>query len=718
LILLLSFNVPAFSDDRMTDLLTRLEGMYYEKSGSTTSAMRELIEDLNSLILNLNLKHAGQRPQVTGTIGVLVLRGDLLFLAQSGPGHMFALLPSKVDYLHDDNLHMRTLGSSRTPTVYYAQTQFSAGDKFLFSTTLPDGWDEDTFTAAYTLPFDQVQKRFLTDSGDALTGLIIDAQPGSGSLSLLQQPSVETAPTTQADAVPQEMESKPLPQPVTGQPHAPVEEQFPDYEPVIKPEPHATQTAAPPTAPPQRFEREPRVSTPAAETYLEPEPRGSSEQARKAAANLAPALLNGLKKVQAAGRGILRGLKGLLQRLVPGDELLKIPTNYMAFIAVAVPLLVVTVAALVYSQIGRSRQYEAYFTEAQTMAQAAAAETDANAQRQAWQAASTLVNTALDYLVTDEAEEMRQQVITALDALDEVTRLPLDQAISGSLSNSIKVRNMVASSRDLYMVDITSDSILHATLLGSRYEMDSEFLCGAGQYGSIIVQDLIDLSLLPDNPDKAVLVAMDRGGNLLYCYKDRPPVAITLTPPDSFWGKPIAITVENERLYVLDEQLNMVWFYEPTDDSLQYRESPFFFFTEEVPNMQDTIDFAVDQEQLYLLYLNGETTTCTYTGLEEAPTTCTTPTDYNDQRPGRVPAPNIDGAVFYQIQHTLPPEPSLYYLDPINRSIYHFSLKLNLVQQYRPEEGLEEGYITAFAVSPTKTLFIAMENKIYLAHLP
>ena len=58
------------------------------------------------------------------------------------------------------------------------------------------------------------------------------------------------------------------------------------------------------------------------------------------------------------------------------------------------------------------------------------------------------------------------------------------------------------------------------------------------------------------------------------------------------------------------------------------------------------------------------------------------------------------------------------YLDPINRSVYQFSLKLNLWQQYKPEEGLEEGYITAFAVSPTKTIFLALENKVYLSHLP
>lgn len=731
LILLLSFDVPAFSDDRLAELLTRLEKMYYEKSGSTTSAMRELIEDLNSLVLNLNLKYASERPQVTGSVAVIVIRGDLLFLAQSGPGHLFALLPGKVDYLHDDNLPMRSLGSSRTPTVYYAQMQFAPGDKFLFSTTLPDGWDADTFTAAYNTPVHKAQQRFLSDAGEAIKGMIIEAAPGSGKLTVLQAPppaQAESAePIRQPEPARSTREIRPSERAVETAAEAAAEPDNIEYT-----EPAAMPVAEPPRQAPVRRPPAPAPSRqPQSQPMPEREPEpaeqqasrrrtrgGSSRQAREAAANLAPGLLNVLQKVQLFGRKALGGVKNLLQRLVPGEELVKIPTSYMAFIAVAVPLLVVTVAALVYAQIGRNQQYDLYFSQAQAMAQVAAAETEVGAQRQAWGTTIELVDTALDYLVTDEAQDLRQLAIGSLDAIDQVTRLQLVQAISGTLASSIKIRDMVATSRDLYMLDINSDSVLRAWLAGSRYEMDPEFLCGAGQYGSIIVQDLIDLALLPDNPDDAILVAMDRGGNLLYCYEDKPPVAITMTPPDSFWGKPISITVENDRLYVLDEQLNMVWFYEPTDESYQFREAPFFFFTEEVPNMQDTIDFAVDQETLYLLYLNGQTTTCTYTGLDEAPTTCTDPTMYNDTRPGRSPAATIDDAVFYQIQHTLPPEPSLYYLDPINRSVYHFSLKLNLVQQYKPQEDLEEGYITAFVVSPTKTIFLAMENKVYLAHLP
>jgi hypothetical protein len=731
LMILLSFNLPAFSDARQDELLTRLEEIYFEKSGSTTMAMRELIEDLNSLILNLNLKHAGSRPQVTGTVAVIVVRGDHLFLAQNGPGHMFALLPSKVDYLHDEKLTARGLGLNRNAQIYYAQMPVEPGIKMLFSTSLPDGWDADTFKFAYTHPLHKAQQRFLEDAGEELKAVLLDVQSGRGKMTLLRAPEA-AAPSQQSVAQsvvppPGREEEKPQPQPLEEEagevssepPDAPREE----HTASASARPPVQQVERPGTTPRREQPAPPPIvsTAPLDDPYAEQaasEPAVSSPEAERAAASLAPAILGGLKRVQSFGLGILRGLKKLLQRMVPGDELIKIPTSTMAFIAVAVPLLVVTVAALVYAQVGRNQQYENLFSQAETLASAAAAEPDIEVKRQNWQESIGLIDQATEFLVTDEAEDLRKQAVSALDAIDNVTRLNFEQAISGALAPSIKIRNMAATSRDLYMLDIDSDSVLRAWLAGTRYEMDREFRCGAGQYGAIIVQELVDIALLPDNPDDALLVAMDRGGNLLYCYEDKPPVAITLTPPDSYWGNPIAITVENGQLYVLDEQLNMIWFFEPGDQNYQFRDAPKFFFTEEVPDMTDTIDFAIDQEQLYLLYLSGETTTCTYTGLAEAPTSCTSPTLYSDPRPGRESGATIEGAVFYQLQHTQPPEPSLFYLDPINHSIYHFSLKLNLVQQYRSAVDLEGQYITAFAISPTKTVFIALENQVYLAHLP
>jgi hypothetical protein len=60
----------------------------------------------------------------------------------------------------------------------------------------------------------------------------------------------------------------------------------------------------------------------------------------------------------------------------------------------------------------------------------------------------------------------------------------------------------------------------------------------------------------------------------------------------------------------------------------------------------------------------------------------------------------------------------LFYLDPADQAIYHFSLRLNLVQVYQPQADFPAGPITAFAISPTRSVFIAQENEVYIAYLP
>ena len=247
LILLVSFNVPAFSDDRLTELLTRLESMYYEKTGSTTSAMRELIEDLNNLILNLNLRHAGNRPQVTGSIGVIVIRSGHLFLAQSGPGHLFALIPGKVEYLHDEKISNRGLGISRTPQIYYTQLQIEPGNKILFSINLPETWDANTFTQAYVNPIQKAHLRFLEDAGDELKAIMIEAAAGQGKLNLLKLSAVKEKPRAA--------------QPQTAQETTQTEKQAPQATPAPRPQPSRPEPdqTTPPAKPPVRASLPPQT---------------------------------------------------------------------------------------------------------------------------------------------------------------------------------------------------------------------------------------------------------------------------------------------------------------------------------------------------------------------------------------------------------------------------------------------------------------------------
>src|SRR5690606_26656534 len=123
-------------------------------------------------------------------------------------------------------------------------------------------------------------------------------------------------------------------------------------------------------------------------------------------------------------------------------------------------------------------------------------------------------------------------------------------ALFENLPRSTNIVRMAADNTDLYMLDQTSGKILRAFLTGGGYQLDSSFSCEPGPYGSYIVSELIDLALLPRaHALGAALVAMDANGNLIYCFKDQRPLAVSLQPPDSHWGKPNAIAVENSSLY-------------------------------------------------------------------------------------------------------------------------------------------------------------------------
>jgi hypothetical protein len=276
---------------------------------------------------------------------------------------------------------------------------------------------------------------------------------------------------------------------------------------------------------------------------------------------------------------------------------------------------------------------------------------------------------------------------------------------------------MVATGNELFMLDAESGNVLRAFLTGGGYQLDQDFRCGPGPYGGIIVSELIDLALLPrGNPQNAALVSMDANGNLIYCIVGDRPLAQVLTPPDSQWGNPRAITVEEGNLYVLDPLTNAVWIYFGED--FAFVEPPRFFFGAEVPHLQEVLDLGLDGEVLLLLNVDGRMAQCTFSEDLENPTKCEDPLLFTDSRPGRENGESIEGAHFLHLEITDPPEPSVYMLDPIEPAVYQFSLRMNLVRQFRSLADLPEGVASAFAVSPNRAIFIAFDNEIFIGFLP
>jgi hypothetical protein len=422
------------------------------------------------------------------------------------------------------------------------------------------------------------------------------------------------------------------------------------------------------------------------------------------------ALSNALATIGAA---LLR----LLKNLLPDEEILRVPPSAMIFIAVAIPLILAVVGGMIFLQRGRAQQYQTYYQQAAEQASQLASLTNPMEERQALKAALSDLDKAEYYTVTTESQSLRTQLTTQLDTLDAVKRLDYKQAIYGGLDSTVSITHIVApgtTSKDLYLLNGKQGIVLRAIMTARGYEVDPNFQCGP-TYGPISVGPLVDIAELPlGSFENASILGMDANGNLLYCVVGSQPYSAATAPPNTGFGEPIAMTLDRGDLYVLDPKVNAVWIYR----NMEVSQQPRLFFGETVPPMQDVIDLAVYNDDLFLLHADGHMTKCTYSGMPQSPTRCDDPYPYSDNRPGRVHGPVIAESVFNQMFFSSFPERSIYMLDPQNRSIFYFSVLLTLQWQYQSQNTLAQGKATAFAISPNRMAFLAVGSNVYYAAIP
>jgi hypothetical protein len=372
------------------------------------------------------------------------------------------------------------------------------------------------------------------------------------------------------------------------------------------------------------------------------------------------------------------------------------------------------IGGMVFLQRGRAQQHEVLYKMAEEDAAYAATLTNPLEQHLAWQTVLGDLDKAEYYATTDQSQALRTRAIESLDNLDAVKRLDYQPAIVGGLDPGVRVTQMVATGTELYLLNAEQGSVLRAIMTGRGYEIDPSFQCGP-TYGPIDVGPLVDIAELPPGSfESASLLAMDANGNLLYCVVGSQPYSAAMAPPNAGFGKPIAMTLDRSDLYVLDPMVNAVWIYR----NLEVSQQPRLYFGDDIPPMEDVIDLAVYNDDLFMLHADGHMTKCTYSGLAESPTRCDDPFPYSDNRPGKIHGPTIEDTIFSQIFLLTFPERSIYLLDPENQAIFYFSVLLNLQCQYQPKEPIAEGDATAFTISPNRAAFLAIDNYVYYAAMP
>ncbi len=758
-----------FSASEYNQTVAQMARQFYQAAGSVTSAIRSIAETLNQSLVDRNLRTTGKGQYILGRLILGVLRGSQFVFAQSGPTHVFHLTGEDTRHVHDTQISGRGLGIGLATPLYFAQLDLNPGDQLVLCADLPSGW-EAALLGKHLVSPDALRRELLSISGDDLNAILIQAQAGKGNLNILKVlPAPDhgaTTPNHQPDSV--EQAARPAPMPATLQdsdstqtPPRPTsqvesgrpasrfarllagsETEVPAGTP--KPETPPQNTETPVTASRPKVKNVPgqpvrrpgpvsitSVSRPAAQTgrFVSSRSTGELPEIKRPPARrqgVYHRLANVIQGIRAGTQKISEGLRKFLPNLLPNskEDESEVGGSSLAFVAIAIPLIVVTIAGLVYTRYGRAAQYQENYNLALGQATQAAGLTDPTEVRRAWDSTLYYLDLADNYQVTQNSLNLRQVAQTALDNLDSIVRLDFRPAIVAGLDRTVQITRMAATNTDLYLLDASRGSVMRATLGSQGYEIDTGFECGPGQYGTITVGNLIDIEALQMSNDyNARVMAIDASGTLLYCGFNMQPEAVPLSPPPLGWQgiSAFSLDTDGKYLYVLDPAGNNIWAYQGASGI--FTDSPTMFFGQQVPqNMSTSIDLAANNSDLYLLFEDGHVTACPASHFEGVPLRCADPTTFVDNRPERQPGPKITDAIFNQISFAATPDPLLYLLEPLTRAVYYFSPRsdsLELRGQFRASveqsNTLLNGSATAMTISPNRNIFFSIGYQVFYA---
>ncbi|MEN8172031.1 MAG: hypothetical protein ABFS03_04040 [Chloroflexota bacterium] len=684
--LTLTGNAP-LSPDGTEKITAHLEQAYYQTSGSSTAAMRSIAEWLNEYLLQRNQNAASRGMHAAGLLTLAVVRSNRLYIAQSGPGHAFLMTSQgEVQHFHRSEDEDRGLGIGRITHQHYYTADFASGDKLLISPQLPAGWTAAVFNEAHNLKMGELHQLLVRQGGDTINAALITTQPGKGGVRRLSPRPVgkdldDASPISavqpQSDTVPT-LTSTPSEE---TQPVVMVDE--PDFASIDR-------------------SLEATAATPAVDAPIEQPP---SRPKRRRSAPILPGIGAFVRALMVTIRQAGKSSAGFIRRMLPDERLFSLPTTTLAFIAIAVPLVLTAIAAGAYFQRGQGRLYEAYMRDAQgAMAQAQQFEKE-NEKHIAWSAVVGYLDLAETYSVTEESQALRVFADAALDDLNRVTRIEFFPAVVADLPNSVEITRIVTTrDHDLYLLNGRDKTILRVVSTGQGFRLDKSFRCGPVP----TLSGLIDIAAAPPNSQSIAVMGLDGGGNILQCI---PGGGEPLNFPIPLFDhrEQRAFVIDNGDLYLLTE--NAVWIY---DGSAGFRNMPSGFFGDQIPSrIGETIDFAVRDDKLYLLHHDGTLTTAY---LEE--NMLKEPDVFKNLPRSEIGLSTIPGATLAEMQWAAPPDSSLYFLDAGAHTIYRFSPQLVYQERYQPKNTLPNGKITAFTATIGHQFFVAMGNQLYYAVIP
>ncbi|NQS92428.1 MAG: hypothetical protein HQ574_08470 [Chloroflexi bacterium] len=715
-------NAP-LSDTATGQLLTKLAEVYFETDGSTTSALRNVTDVLNKYLLDRNYRAASRGLKAVGFLTQVVLREDKVLYAQCGPSYIFKVMPDAVEDLYDPDLSGSGLGLGKAFKVRYHQINLLPNQLIILTPKTPQTWTDNLFKNLSRMKLSAVVQRLMHKVDENLEAILLFPVEGEGELKVVEPNWNIGVGALEMPEIDQEPASEPIP--------APIIDSTPDStsKPIQIPE-----DEEPILDPPRQKEKDnlpipERIVKQTQEQVVRPDNKPGL--ASRVAAEIGPTI-NEIQDSKTwstlsnAGSSIgdlvkkgWRILLGLVGKMLPDDQMLDLPSGTLTMIAILVPVVIVIFGSFFYINRGRNQLYDDHFSQAQTLLALSQTQEDPAEYYQTVFQAMDEILAARNYQQTDEVEEIYGTLRGELDALDRITRLDYQPLFSRGLGVDVTISKIVVTAwNDLYMLNADQGTVIWAQSNPDGYQLIDEFSCGPIE-GHISVGPLVDIIALPTSQeDQATILGVDKNHTMIFCYADldETPVIFEDTSYTLGRGPAKSITMSSStpyNLYILDPEKRAIWI---EYQSQNYHEGSEYFGAVDSPAMADAIELVTSGSELFILHSDGYVTKCVTERADSDPL-CTTPFEYSDPRPGHDSGPFFDGAKFDSITIKGSPGLAIYLLDTADQALYRFSTQLEFQEQFRPEAGIIDKPATAFTVTMSDKVFLAVDDQVYSAQL-
>ncbi|MBT3338294.1 MAG: hypothetical protein HN855_09415 [Anaerolineae bacterium] len=731
--LTLAGNAP-FSTVNYLQMTSRAAEEFYQTPGSVTAALRMAASTLNGDLLERNMASSGQGRYSTGQLTLGALRGEQFYILEAGPTHAYWMADSERIHIHDIALAGRGLGMGQATQTYLSQITIRAGGRLLLTPKFPSIWEQILQRDNHTAPLEILRNALMRQSSEDENAVLIEVSEGRGAVTVLK-PERGTKPTL--ESISERISAEPkIPERAPRASHHHQPEPLPvdthETEDAPLPAPREDNESKPPLVRPVVPDSIPRrapepTPAPAEDIHFEPEseediiPAGPSTS-EVFARQSARALAKGMQATRAGNERLKAGVQKVLPRLLPRDDSetpVRLPGWVMGLIAIIIPLVVVTIASVVYFRFGRDFQYDTLYAQAEAARARAIGQDDPIAARIAWEDTISELEKAEAFDITSDTRALRSEAQNHLDELLGILRLEFKPAISG-LPRGISISRIAATDNELFMLDENSGEILRAFLVGNGYQYDDTFLCKSGEYGGKNVGALIELLALPKaNAMAASVLGVDQQGNLLYCADNQVPQALSLQQPTVGFREVTAVIIDSDVLYLLDAASREVWVY--GGQASTFINYPTAFFEQAPEGLENAIDMSVTGSDLYLLFTDGHLASCTYSLLNTVPTRCINPAQLIDPHPAAGGGSSFGQVIFTEMHLSTPPDAAILLLASEAQAVFRLSPRSyelqNQLHAYNNDEAnsIPRSALTAVTTNANHILFIAQTDQVYMA---